>query len=120
MIEILYGQFIIRRLDVWEFQQFPLSPIPSMSNLLETPLVSPLYCDERRWLEHHARQCYISPVDIKGYAQLRSLRRHCRPVLSESAAELYDIVDRMELLSFLLFRPRKSSFGDSRKMKVRT
>ncbi|XP_065364051.1 rapamycin-insensitive companion of mTOR [Calliphora vicina] len=104
-----------------EFQQFPLSPIPSMSNLLEIPLGQSSLLRRTSLVGTSYLQNAISPVDIKGYAQLRSLRRHCRPVLSESAAELYDIVDRMELLSFASFRPRKSSFGDSqRKIKVRS
>lgn len=81
-----------------------------MSNLQEIPLGRSSLMKRR-----------IGPADVKGYAQFRSLRRHCRPLLSESAAELYDIVDRIDLLSFASFRPRKSSFGDSqRKMKVRS
>lgn len=93
-----------------------------MSNLLEIPLGQSKSLLRRTSVVGTSYlQNAISPVDIRGYAQLRSLRRHCRPVLSESAAELYDIVDRMELLSFASFRPRKSSFGDSqRKMKVRS
>ncbi|KAL9882938.1 rapamycin-insensitive companion of Tor isoform 1-T1 [Glossina fuscipes fuscipes] len=99
-----------RAVTVGEHQQFPLTPIPSMSNLQEIPLGRSSLMKRR-----------IGPADVKGYAQFRSLRRHCRPVLSESAAELYDIVDRIDLLSFASFRPRKSSFGDSqRKMKVRS
>ncbi|KAM7347580.1 rapamycin-insensitive companion of Tor isoform 2-T10 [Cochliomyia hominivorax] len=104
-----------------EFQQFPLSPIPSMSNLLEIPFGQNSLLRRTSLVGTPYLHNAISPVDIKGYAQLRSLRRHCRPVLSESAAELYDIVDRMELLSFSSFRPRKSSFGDAqRKIKVRS
>lgn len=63
----------------------------------------------------------LSPTDIRGYAQFRSLRRHCRPVLSESAAELYDIVDKRDLLVLTSNRPGKSSFGDMHhKLKVRS
>lgn len=91
-----------------------------MSNLLEIPLGQSSLLQRTSLVGTSYLNNTISPVDIKGYAQLRSLRRHCRPVLSESAAELYDIVDRMELLSFSSFRPRKSSFGDSRKLKVRS
>uniref|UniRef100_A0A1A9W1W4 Rapamycin-insensitive companion of mTOR n=1 Tax=Glossina brevipalpis TaxID=37001 RepID=A0A1A9W1W4_9MUSC len=99
-----------RAVNVGDHQQFPLTPIPSMSNLQEIPLGRSSLMKRR-----------IGPADVKGYAQFRSLRRHCRPVLSESAAELYDIVDRIDLLSFASFRTRKSSFGDSqRKMKVRS
>uniref|UniRef100_A0A1I8NQG9 Rapamycin-insensitive companion of mTOR n=1 Tax=Stomoxys calcitrans TaxID=35570 RepID=A0A1I8NQG9_STOCA len=104
-----------------DYQQFPLSPIPSMSNLLEIPLAQSSLMRRISLVGTSYLQNAISPVDIKGYAQLRSLRRHCRPVLSESGAELYDIIDRIDLLSYASFRPRKSSFGDSsRKSKVRS
>ncbi|XP_075155173.1 rapamycin-insensitive companion of Tor isoform X2 [Haematobia irritans] len=104
-----------------DYQQFPLSPIPSMSNLLEIPLGQSSLLRRTSLVGNSYLHNAISPVDIKGYAQLRSLRRHCRPVLSESGAELYDIVDRIDLLSYASFRPRKSSFGDSsRKSKVRS
>lgn len=62
-----------------------------------------------------------SPIDIRGYVQFRSLRRHCRPVLSESAAEIYDIVDKNDLLTMTSLRPRKPSFADMQhKLKVRS
>ncbi|XP_061386649.1 rapamycin-insensitive companion of mTOR, partial [Musca vetustissima] len=109
-----------RTAGVGDLQQFPLSPIPSMSNLLEIPLGQSSLLRRTSLVAGSYLHNAISPVDIKGYAQLRSLRRHCRPVLSESGAELYDIVDRIDLLSYASFRPRKSSFGDSRKNKVRS
>lgn len=97
-------------------QPFPLSPIPSMSNLLEIPVAQASIFRRGNYL-----QSSLSPLDIKGYAQLRSLRKHCRPVLSESAADLYDLIDRTELMSYATLRPRKSSFGESqRRMKVRS
>ncbi|XP_073832423.1 rapamycin-insensitive companion of Tor isoform X2 [Musca autumnalis] len=109
-----------RTAGMGDLQQFPLSPIPSMSNLLEIPLGQSSLLRRTSLVGGSYLHNAISPVDIKGYAQLRSLRRHCRPVLSESGAELYDIVDRIDLLSYASFRPRKSSFGDSRKNKVRS
>ncbi|XP_028898249.2 rapamycin-insensitive companion of mTOR isoform X2 [Zeugodacus cucurbitae] len=110
--------------NVGDFQQFPLSPIPSMSNLVVdvqpqrsillrgTSLVGASYLNTS-----------LSPADIKGYAQLRSLRKYCRPMVSESATDVYDIIDRIEFLSLgsSVMRPRKSSFGESqRRMKVRS
>lgn len=102
-----------------EFHQFPLSPIPSMSNLIDIP---PSASRLRRTslIGTSYLQTSISPLDIEGYAKLRSLRRHCRPVLSESAAaELADIINRNEI--FGSFRRRKSSLGESqKKLKVRS
>lgn len=107
-----------------DFQQFPLSPIPSMSNLVVdvqpqrslllrgTSLVGASYLNTS-----------LSPADIKGYAQLRSLRKYCRPIVSESATDVYDIIDRIESLPLgsSVMRPRKTSFGESqRRMKVRS
>lgn len=62
----------------------------------------------------------ISHLDFEGYAKLRTLRRHCRPVLSESAAdEIAEIIDRNEI--YATFRQKKSSISDlHRKMKVRS
>lgn len=92
-----------------------------MSNLLELPLGQTSLLRRTSLVGTSYLHNAISPADIKGYAQLRSLRRHCRPVLSESSTELYDIIDRIDLLSYASFRPRKSSFGDSsRKNKVRS
>ncbi|XP_034490781.1 rapamycin-insensitive companion of mTOR isoform X2 [Drosophila innubila] len=101
-----------------DFQQFPLSPIPSMSNLLELPTLDAAKLLRRTSLLGTSfLPPALSPLAIKGYAQLRSLRAHSRPVFSESAAELYDfidIVDRAEV------QPRKYSWGESsRRIKVR-
>lgn len=59
----------------------------------------------------------LSPQDIKGYATLRSIKRHYRPVLSESAADdIADIIDLNEIM-----RPARQSFSDyQRKIKVRS
>ncbi|XP_011293825.1 rapamycin-insensitive companion of mTOR isoform X1 [Musca domestica] len=109
-----------RTAGMGDLQQFPLSPIPSMSNLLEIPLGQSSLLRRTSLAGGSYSHNAISPLDMKGYAQVRSLRRHCRPVLSESGAELYDIVDRIDLLSYSSFRYRKSSFGESRKNKVRS
>ncbi|XP_004525858.1 rapamycin-insensitive companion of mTOR isoform X2 [Ceratitis capitata] len=115
---------VTMRIPIGDLPQFPLSPIPSMSNLVVdvqpqrslllrgTSLVGASYLNTS-----------LSPADIKGYAQLRSLRKYCRPMVSESATDVYDIIDRIEFLSLgsSVMRPRKSSFGESqRRMKVRS
>ncbi|KAH8386683.1 hypothetical protein KR093_001958, partial [Drosophila rubida] len=102
-----------------DFQQFALSPIPSMSNLLEPPTLQAAKLLRRTSLLGTSfLPPALSPLAMKGYAQLRSLRAHSRPVFSESAAELYDfmdIVDRGEA------QPRKYSWGESsRRIKVRS
>ena len=93
-----------------------------MSNLLELPAPQTSLLRRNSLLSTSYLQNALTPTDIKGYAQLRSLRRHCRPVLSESSADLYeDIIDHIELISYGSFRPRKFSSGDSqRRMKVRS
>ncbi|XP_034102932.1 rapamycin-insensitive companion of mTOR [Drosophila albomicans] len=102
-----------------DFQQFALSPIPSMSNLLEPPILQAAKLLRRTSLLGTSfLPPALSPLAMKGYAQLRWLRAHSRPVFSESAAELYDfidIVDRGEP------QPRKYSWGESnRRIKVRS
>ncbi|ALC49697.1 rictor [Drosophila busckii] len=105
--------------NLGDFQQFPLSPIQSMSNLLELPTLQPTKLLRRTSLLGTSFQSHaLSPLSLKGYTQLRSLRAHSRPVFSESAAEIYDfmdIVDRSEM------RPRKYSWSESsRRTKVRS
>ncbi|XP_030564623.1 rapamycin-insensitive companion of mTOR [Drosophila novamexicana] len=106
-------------INVGDFQQFPLSPIPSMSNLLELPTLQAAKLLRRTSLlgTSFLPQA-LSPLAMEGYAKLRSLRARSRPVFSESAAELYDfidIVDRGEV------HPRKYSWGESnRRIKVRS
>ncbi|KAH8373225.1 hypothetical protein KR009_006539, partial [Drosophila setifemur] len=70
-----------------ELQQFPLSPIPSMSNLLE---------GDELVRRHQLATATLSPMAMKGYAQLRSLRAHSRPVFSESATEFYDFLGAVD------------------------
>lgn len=69
---------------------------------------------------HSFLETPISHLDFEGYAKLRLLRRNCRPVLSESAAdELAEILNRNQ--PYDIFRTRKSSISDlHRKMKVRS
>ncbi|XP_053949989.1 rapamycin-insensitive companion of mTOR isoform X1 [Anastrepha ludens] len=109
---------------VGDFQQFPLSPIPSMSNLVvDLPPQRNLLLRGSSLVGASYLHTSLSPADIKGYAQLRSLRKYCRPMVSESATDVYDIIDRIEFLSLgsSVMRPRKSSFGESqRRIKVRS
>ncbi|XP_017477369.1 PREDICTED: uncharacterized protein LOC108367295, partial [Rhagoletis zephyria] len=109
---------------VGDFQQFPLSPIPSMSNLvIDVPPQRSLLLRGTSLVGASYLHTSLSPADIKGYAQLRSLRKYCRPMVSESATDVYDIIDRIEFLSLgsSVMRPRKSSFGESqRRIKVRS
>lgn len=106
-------------INVGDFQQFPLSPIQSMSNLQEMPAYHAAKLLRRTSLLGTSfLQPALSPMAMEGYAKLRSLRARSRPVFSESAAELYDfidIVDRGEM------QPRKYSWGESnRRIKVRS
>ncbi|XP_044316925.1 rapamycin-insensitive companion of mTOR [Drosophila rhopaloa] len=94
-----------------EFQQFPLSPIPSMSNLLES--------DEhfrRHQLATSLLPSTLSPMAMKGYAQLRSLRAHSRPVFSESSAEFY--AETLDTPEVQMRRPDWSQ--SNRRLKVRS
>ncbi|KAH8404427.1 hypothetical protein KR222_010690, partial [Zaprionus bogoriensis] len=109
----------VTAVNISDFQQFPLSPIPSMSNLLELPAMNPAKLIRRTSLLGTSfLPPALSPLAMKGYAQLRSLRARSRPVLSELTAELYDffgIVDRCDIPQ------RKYSWGESgRRMKVRS
>lgn len=112
--ESVFGRNIIA-----EVQQTQLSPIPSTSNLLELPLKS-----RRRRItlasSEFRIQGKLSPQDMQGYATLRSLRKHSRPVLSESAAdELAEIFDND--IETPQLRPRKLTISESqRKIKVRS
>ncbi|XP_017088263.2 rapamycin-insensitive companion of mTOR [Drosophila bipectinata] len=62
-----------------DLQQFVLSPIPSMSNLLE---IDPTKMFRNDLVSGNSLS---SAMTMKGYAQLRSLRAYSRPVFSESA-----------------------------------
>ncbi|XP_017150826.1 rapamycin-insensitive companion of mTOR [Drosophila miranda] len=76
-----------------ELQQFPLSPIPSMSNLLESEELIRLHSIATS--HSGTANTTLSPMAVKGYAQLRVLRAHSRPVL-ESAAELHDFIHKQD------------------------
>ncbi|XP_017064890.1 rapamycin-insensitive companion of mTOR [Drosophila eugracilis] len=96
-----------------EFQQFPLSPIPSMSNLLESYELF-----RRQQLSTSLLPSTLSPMSMKGYAQLRSLRQHSRPVFSESSTEFYDFADIIDTPEV---RMRKPDWTQSnRRLKVRS
>ncbi|XP_055911033.1 rapamycin-insensitive companion of mTOR isoform X2 [Eupeodes corollae] len=108
------------RTTVGDFQQIQLSPIPSMSNLADIPSRLALPLRRTSLIGTTYLPTPISHLDFEGYAKLRTLRRHCRPVLSESAAdEIAEIIDRNEI--YATFRQKKSSISDlHRKMKVRS
>nr|AAQ22398.1 SD16537p [Drosophila melanogaster] len=96
-----------------ELQQFPLSPIPSMSNLLESDELF-----RRNQLATSMLPSTLSPMAMKGYVQLRSLRKHSRPVFSESSAEFYDFA---EILDTPEVQMRKLDWTHShRRLKVRS
>lgn len=100
-----------------DFQQFPLSPIPSMSNLLELPMERSIKLIRRTSLLGTSfLQPALSPLAMKGYAQLRSLRAHSRPVFTELTAEFYDFIDTVHPCEM---PHRKYSWGESsRRLKV--
>ncbi|XP_030382024.1 rapamycin-insensitive companion of mTOR [Scaptodrosophila lebanonensis] len=103
--------------NMGDFPQFPLSPIPSISNLLVLPTLKDKLLRRTSLLGTSYLQHALSPLGMKGYAQLRLLRAHSRPVFNESAAILYDIID----IKDREMRPRKSSWGESqRRTKVRS
>lgn len=82
-----------------------------MSNLLELPTIQAVKCLRRTSLLGTSfLPPALSPLAMKGYAQLRSLRAHSRPVFSESAAELYDFIDIAERAEA---QRRKYSWGES-------
>lgn len=95
--------------------QQTLSPIPSSSNLLEVKKEGRFRRTSLTGVS--LRENTLTPQDLQGYATLRSLRRHCRPMLSESAAdELADIIEVDTVL-----RSNKLGIGDQqRKLKVRS
>lgn len=102
-----------------DFQQFPLSPIPSISNLQELPMERSVKLIRRTSLLGTSfLQPALSPLAMKGYAQLRSLRANSRPVFSELTAEFYDFIDTVHPRDV---PHRKYSWGESsRRLKVRS
>lgn len=109
--ESFYGRYLMGDLHQ------TLSPIPSSSNLLEVKKPNERF---RRISLTGAsfRENTLSPQDLQGYAKLRSIRRHQRPMLSESAAdELADIIDGNDVAT----RTSKRVIGnEQRKLKVRS
>lgn len=95
--------------------QQTLSPISSSSNLLEVKKEGRFRRTSLTGVS--LRENTLTPQDLQGYATLRSLRRHCRPMLSESAAdELADIIEVDTVL-----RSNKLGIGEQqRKLKVRS
>lgn len=108
----VYGRFVIGDLH------HTLSPIPSSSNLMEVKTPNERF---RRISLTGAsfRENTLSPQDVHGYEKVRWIRRHQRPMLSESAAdELAEIIDGVEVMQ----RKLSTSNGgqDQRQLKVRS
>lgn len=101
-----------------------LSPIPSTSNLSDVKKSSNEKFRRISLTGTSFRETSLSPQGVQGYAKLRSLRRHQRPMLSESAAdELADIMldNRNNLrLSSKLTSTRLTIGHQQRKLKVRS
>lgn len=112
--ESFYGRYLIGDLHQ------TLSPIPSSSNLLEVK--KPTNERFRRTSLTGASfiENSLSRQDLEGYKKLRSIRRHQRPMLSESAAdELAGLMDGNDVTTRLSHR--KSMGGhDQRQLKVRS
>ncbi|XP_017050500.1 rapamycin-insensitive companion of mTOR [Drosophila ficusphila] len=83
-----------------DFQQCTLSPIPSMSNLLESDELI-----RRQPLANSLLPSTLSPMAMKGLAQLRSLRANSRPVISESAVAFYEFADMIDTPEVQMRKP---------------
>ncbi|XP_055685205.1 rapamycin-insensitive companion of mTOR [Lutzomyia longipalpis] len=93
-----------------------LSPIPSTSNLLDIRKPSEKRLRKISLTGVPIRENTISPQDLEGYAKLRSLRRHQRPMLSESAAD-----ELAEMMEDVILRTNKLDLSDQqRSLKVRS
>ena len=129
----VYGRYIFGDLHP------TLSPIQSSSNLLDVKKSSGTGSltgasgksiadtnDRYRRISLGApRESVMTPQDLQGYTLLRSLRRHCRPMLSESAAdELAEIIDSNNIndtMQISLRGQRGNLKNDQqRKLKVRS
>lgn len=110
--ESFYGRYLIGDLHQ------TLSPIPSSSNLLEVKKPTNERFRRISLTGASFRENSLSPQDLQGYAKLRSIRRHQRPMLSESAAdELAELIDGNDVTT----RSHKKSMGqDQRQLKVRS
>lgn len=114
-------------------QQSQLSPIPSSSNLIDLKKLSSEEKYRRISLTGLPlrESNVISAQDLHGYHTLRILRRRCRPMLSESAAdELAEMMDdamasvtsssSTSTISKFRLRTSKSITEQNRKLKVRS
>lgn len=114
-------------------QQSQLSPIPSSSNLIDLKKLSSEEKYRRISLTGLPlrESNVISAQDLHGYHTLRILRRRCRPMLSESAAdELAEMMDdamasvtsssSTSTISRFRLRASKSITEQNRKLKVRS
>ncbi|XP_053682503.1 rapamycin-insensitive companion of mTOR [Sabethes cyaneus] len=114
-------------------QQSQLSPIPSSSNLIDLKKASSKERYRRTSLTGlPLRESNVmSAQDLHGYHTLRILRRRCRPMLSESAAdELAEMMDETmasvtsssstSTISRFRLRASKSLSEQQRKLKVRS
>ncbi|XP_055600389.1 rapamycin-insensitive companion of mTOR isoform X2 [Uranotaenia lowii] len=114
--------------------QNQLSPIPSSSNLIDLKKSSTANEERHRRMSLTGLPLketnVMSVQDAYGYQTMRILRRRCRPMLSESAAEeLAEIIDdamssvksysSTSTISFQ-FRLRTSKSEQQRKLKVRS
>lgn len=106
---------IVGKNIIGDLQQ-TLSPIPSTSNLLDIRKPSEKRLRKISLTGVPIRENTISPQDLEGYAKLRSLRRHQRPMLSESAAD-----ELAEMMEDVILRTNKLELNDQqRSLKVRS
>ncbi|XP_059617891.1 rapamycin-insensitive companion of mTOR [Phlebotomus argentipes] len=106
---------IVGKNIIGDLQQ-TLSPIPSTSNLLDIRKPSEKRLRKISLTGVPIRENTISPQDLEGYAKLRSLRRHQRPMLSESAAD-----ELAEMMDDVILRTNKLELSDQqRSLKVRS
>uniref|UniRef100_A0A1B0D905 Rapamycin-insensitive companion of mTOR domain-containing protein n=1 Tax=Phlebotomus papatasi TaxID=29031 RepID=A0A1B0D905_PHLPP len=106
---------IVGKNIIGDLQQ-TLSPIPSTSNLLDIRKPSEKRLRKISLTGVPIRENTISPQDLEGYAKLRSLRRHQRPMLSESAAD-----ELAEMMEDVILRTNKLEINDQqRSLKVRS
>ncbi|XP_062538285.1 rapamycin-insensitive companion of mTOR [Armigeres subalbatus] len=114
-------------------QQGQLSPIPSSSNLIDLKKLSTEEKYRRVSLTGLPLKetSFMTAQDLYGYHTLRILRRRCRPMLSESAAD--DLAEMMDdtmgsvtsssstsTISRFRLRASKVLYEQQRKLKVRS
>lgn len=108
---------IFGKIFVPDLQQTTLSPIPSSSNLLDMKKPNEERFRRISLTGVPLKENILTPQDLQGYATLRSLRRHCRPMLSESAAD--ELVEMIESDNIIV-RNKKQTSEIQRKLKVRS